>query len=125
MLVLSRHRDESIMLGDDIAITVVEIRGDKVRLGFDAPMELPIHRKEVYDAIKSGGEFTPRQKSPVNDKITAKTKSGQLNKIVVGLGYELCSRDAATDQFDFTEFRWVPKSKPTPELDCALYRRSV
>jgi len=53
MLVLSRHRDESIMIGDDVTITVVDIRGDKVRLGIDAPEEIPVHRREVYDAIMS------------------------------------------------------------------------
>lgn len=52
MLVLSRHRDEVIMIGDDVKITVVDIRGDKVRLGIDAPKDLPVHRQEVYDAIK-------------------------------------------------------------------------
>ena len=52
MLVLSRHRDESIMIGDDIVITIVDIRGDKVRLGIDAPQEIPVHRQEVYEAIK-------------------------------------------------------------------------
>lgn len=52
MLVLSRHRDESIMIGDDIVITIVDIRGDKVRLGIDAPQEIPVHRQEVYDAIQ-------------------------------------------------------------------------
>jgi len=52
MLVLSRTRDETIMIGDDIEITVVDIRGDKVRLGINAPAEIPVHRKEVYDAIK-------------------------------------------------------------------------
>ena len=52
MLVLTRHRDESIMIGDDVVITVVDIRGDKVRLGIDAPQEIPVHRQEVYDAIK-------------------------------------------------------------------------
>ncbi len=52
MLVLSRHRDESIMIGDDVVITVVDIRGDKVRLGIDAPKEIPVHRQEIYDAIK-------------------------------------------------------------------------
>ena len=52
MLVLSRHRDESIMIGDDIVITIVDIRGDKVRLGIDAPQALPVHRQEVYDAIQ-------------------------------------------------------------------------
>lgn len=52
MLVLSRQRDESIMIGDDVQITIVDIRGDKVRLGIVAPNEIPVHRKEVYDAIQ-------------------------------------------------------------------------
>jgi carbon storage regulator len=52
MLVLSRHRDESIMIGDDVVITIVDIRGDKVRLGIDAPQSIPVHRQEVYDAIQ-------------------------------------------------------------------------
>ena len=52
MLVLSRHRDESIMIGDNVMITIVDIRGDKVRLGIDAPQEITVHRQEVYDAIK-------------------------------------------------------------------------
>ena len=52
MLVLSRKKNESIIINDDITITVVEIRGDKVRLGVEAPKEVPVHRREVYDAIK-------------------------------------------------------------------------
>ena len=52
MLVLSRHRDESIIIGDNIVITVVDVRGDKVRLGIDAPTDIPVHRQEVYDAIQ-------------------------------------------------------------------------
>lgn len=52
MLVLSRQRDETIMIGDDVEITVVDIRGDKVRLGITAPAHIPVHRKEVYEAIK-------------------------------------------------------------------------
>ena len=52
MLVLSRQRDETIIIGDDIEVTVVDIRGDKVRLGITAPKEISVHRKEVYDAIK-------------------------------------------------------------------------
>lgn len=54
MLVLSRHRDEEIIIGDDIIITVVEVRGDKVRLGITAPNNVPVHRREVYEAIKAG-----------------------------------------------------------------------
>jgi len=52
MLVLSRQRDETIMIGDDVQITVVDIRGDKVRLGITAPPHIAVHRKEVYDAIR-------------------------------------------------------------------------
>lgn len=52
MLVLSRHRDESIMIGDEIVVTIVDIRGDKVRLGINAPQDVPVHRQEVYEAIQ-------------------------------------------------------------------------
>lgn len=52
MLVLSRKKDEVIMIGDDVVITVVDIRGDKVRLGICAPSEIPVHRQEVYEAIE-------------------------------------------------------------------------
>jgi carbon storage regulator len=52
MLVLSRHRDESIMIGDNIVVTIVDIRGDKVRLGIEAPNDIPVHRQEVYEAIQ-------------------------------------------------------------------------
>ena len=52
MLVLSRQRDESIMIGDKVVVTIVDIRGDKVRLGIEAPEEIPVHRQEVYDAIR-------------------------------------------------------------------------
>ena len=68
MLVLSRQRDETIMIGDEIEITVVDIRGDKVRLGINAPTRIAVHRKEVYEAIRveneqaariKGGDFGP------------------------------------------------------------------
>ncbi|MCA9249156.1 MAG: carbon storage regulator CsrA [Planctomycetales bacterium] len=52
MLVLSRKKNESIVINNDITIVVVEIRGDKVRLGVEAPKEVPVHRREVYDAIR-------------------------------------------------------------------------
>ena len=56
MLVLSRQRDQTIIIGDDIEITVVDIRGEKVRLGISAPPHIPVHRKEVYDSIKKSDE---------------------------------------------------------------------
>jgi carbon storage regulator len=83
MLVLSRQRDETIMIGDDIEVTVVDIRGDKVRLGINAPKEISVHRKEVYDAIRrenraaaqvkpedlSGlGKITPQGPKPQEEK---------------------------------------------------------
>jgi len=52
MLVLSRQRDESIIIGDNIVVTIVDIRGDKVRLGITAPTEIPVHRQEIYEAIQ-------------------------------------------------------------------------
>ena len=56
MLVLSRQREETIMIGDEIEITVVDIRGDKVRLGITAPTRIAVHRKEVYEAIRQENE---------------------------------------------------------------------
>lgn len=66
MLVLSRHRDESIIIGDDIVVTIVDIRGDKVRLGINAPQDVPVHRQEVFEAIK-------RESRKVSDARTSDT----------------------------------------------------
>ena len=65
MLVLSRKKNESIVINDDITIVVVEIRGDKVRLGVEAPKEVPVHRNEVYEAIRRNqqGEQRPASRS--------------------------------------------------------------
>jgi carbon storage regulator len=52
MLVLSRKKNESIVINNDITVTVMEVRGDKVRLGIAAPKEVPIHRQEVYEAMR-------------------------------------------------------------------------
>ena len=76
MLVLSRQRDETIMIGDDVEITVVDIRGDKVRLGITAPRHIQVHRKEVYDAIKRENQqaagLTPRDVAEAVQRDTAK-----------------------------------------------------
>ncbi|MCA8986875.1 MAG: carbon storage regulator CsrA [Planctomycetaceae bacterium] len=61
MLVLSRQRDESIMIGDQIKITIVDIRGDKIRIGIDAPANVAVHREEVYQAIKNQAEAPGQQ----------------------------------------------------------------
>lgn len=59
MLVLSRKKDEKIVIADNITIMVIEIRGDNVRLGIEAPKDVPVHRQEVYDAIQRGEKKTP------------------------------------------------------------------
>ena len=65
MLVLSRKKNESIVINNDITIVVVEIRGDKVRLGVEAPKEVPVHRREVYDAIvRNGGQSAASESLP-------------------------------------------------------------
>ena len=69
MLVLSRKKDESIVINNDITIVVIEIRGDKVRLGVEAPKEVPVHRREVFDAIVRGDPVTPRPDSVSNHGI--------------------------------------------------------
>lgn len=77
MLVLSRQRDETIMIGDDVEITVVDIRGDKVRLGITAPRSIQVHRKEVYDAIKRENERAAGLKpDDVADVIDRRAQSG-------------------------------------------------
>ena len=65
MLVLSRKKNESIVINNDITVTVVEIRGDKVRLGIVAPKEVPVHRQEVYDAIHGSKGGEPPAPAPV------------------------------------------------------------
>lgn len=72
MLVLSRQRDESIIIGDNIVITVVDIRGDKVRLGIEAPKEIPVHRQEVYEAIQRENDL--KTNAP-NDELPTEKKS--------------------------------------------------
>ena len=62
MLVLSRQRDESIIIGDNVVVTVVDVRGDKVRLGIEAPIEIPVHRREVYEAIQRENRMAAEMK---------------------------------------------------------------
>jgi carbon storage regulator len=63
MLVLSRQRDESIIIGDNIVVTIVDIRGDKVRLGIDAPSEIPVHRSEIHEAIQRENNRSGRRQT--------------------------------------------------------------
>ena len=64
MLVLSRNTDEKIHIGDNIVVTVVEVRGDRVRIGIDAPREVSVHRQEIYEAIHNSQERTLLEMKP-------------------------------------------------------------
>ena len=63
MLVLSRHRDESIMIGESIEVRIVDVRGYKVRIGFNAPIDIPVHRQEIFQAILDEAEGQTSSKS--------------------------------------------------------------
>lgn len=70
MLILSRKQGESIVIGDCVTITVVELRGDKVRIGIDAPKSVSVHRREVYDEIqRSKGPSSAGDRLPSNDSL--------------------------------------------------------
>jgi carbon storage regulator len=73
MLVLSRQKDESIMVGDEVEITIVDVRGDKVRLGISAPRSIAVHRKEVYEAIQREKEEQDQEQE--NSNPNSKTKA--------------------------------------------------
>jgi carbon storage regulator len=74
MLVLSRQKDESIMIGDEVEITIVDVRGDKVRLGITAPKSIPVHRREIYDAIQ-------REKAQKDGELHTTGNNGPVDKI--------------------------------------------
>jgi carbon storage regulator len=76
MLVLSRRRDETIIIGDEIEITIVDIRGDTVRLGINAPRAVSVHRKEVYDSIKAENIANMQKQAP------AEAALGDLARLV-------------------------------------------
>lgn len=80
MLVLSRQRDETIMIGDEIEISIVDIRGDKVRLGINAPTRIAVHRKEVYDAIKRENTEASRLGSTDLDTLAQTIKPGPARR---------------------------------------------
>ena len=91
MLVLSRYRDESIYIGDDIIITVVDIRGDRVRIGVQAPPDVSVHRQEVYEAIKSEREPGSFQRKPERTPTLPHTLP---KPVVAPLSQELSKRKA-------------------------------
>lgn len=79
MLVLSRQIDGVLMIGDDIEVTVVDIRGDKVRLGITAPKEIAVHRKEVYEAIKRENRAAAQVKAPDETIAVAPSRGTEAN----------------------------------------------
>lgn len=80
MLVLSRQRDETIMIGDEIEISIVDIRGDKVRLGINAPTRIAVHRKEVYEAIKRENTQAARLGTTDLDSLAQTIKPGPARR---------------------------------------------
>ncbi len=69
MLVLSRRKDETIMIGDSVEITVVDVRGDTVRIGITAPRNVSVHRKEVYDAIQAENIAAAQEATPTESSV--------------------------------------------------------
>ncbi len=82
MLVLSRNRDETIVINDDIEITIVDVRGDRVRLGIAAPRDVQVHRKEVYDSIRL--ENTAASRIGVEDLRLADNNLRRLAGVALG-----------------------------------------
>ena len=86
MIVLSRKKNEAIVIGDDITVVVVEIRGDKVRLGIEYPKEVPVHRKEVFDAIHR------HELAQGHDRVSTSPASGPAEVTLSGRHVELVDR---------------------------------
>lgn len=78
MLVLSRYKDQSIYIGDDIVITVVDVRGDRIRIGIEAPSDVPVHRQEIYEAIK-------REQNSAKPEAADRVDHVEMNKVEMTL----------------------------------------
>jgi carbon storage regulator len=126
MLVLSRQRDETIMIGDEIEITVVDIRGDKIRLGITAPTRIAVHRKEVYEAIRKENEQAAEHAAVLEE-----TDLGSIGKPIAP-GPARIRRTVTTPRLTATPFRSGPAPtvrtqtivRPVPEREPAVARIS-
>ncbi len=114
MLVLSRQRDESIMIGDSIVVTIVDIRGDKVRLGINAPAEVPVHRQEVYEAIQRENLRASRLAPEQAEEIGKLAGRGPVAKLRQGwrIGPRLTSR-LLSRAFSAPPAAGLPDREPT------------
>jgi carbon storage regulator len=114
MLVLSRQKDETIMIGDDVEITVVDIRGDKVRLGIKAPPHIPVHRKEVYEAIKRENRAAAQVNPDDLKSVTAsrETQTPGIGSAVGAVRSEGGPAVVPTSENDQTEPKGRRRSKP-------------
>ncbi len=114
MLVLSRQRDETIMIGDDVELTVVDIRGDKVRLGINAPIRIAVHRKEIFDAIRRENEaaarLSERDAAGLPVPVNAPNKAGRAVPAAAML-----SHPAASSRRSSAQRSPVPQKVPTSQ----------
>jgi carbon storage regulator len=118
MLVLSRQRDETIMIGDDIEITVVDIRGDKVRLGINAPTRVAVHRKEVYEAIKrenqQASQIVGQELASVRPGISAASRPLPLKAVSLSSGKAPSASQPALPSARAGPSGSSPASQPPP-----------
>ncbi|MCA9304359.1 MAG: carbon storage regulator CsrA [Phycisphaerales bacterium] len=116
MLVLSRQRDETIMIGDEIEISVVDIRGDKVRLGINAPTRIAVHRKEVYDAIRTENAQASRIAASDLDTLAQTIKPGPARRSTRSSSKASSSVSAPASALSATSVR-PPKPAPAQTQD--------
>lgn len=123
-LVLSRHRDEEILIGDDVVIRVADIRGDKVRLAIEAPGDIPVHRREVYDAI---------HRSKKQEACQDKAKLGAYQRAACLVKEAFRVREALDSEFAVRRIEWddelyqIHRLHRLPhefKIDGVLYRAS-